>query len=85
MPTVPTPHDHALPVETLTEKEARLEAERPPAPWPYSLNDPVRAVHFALEPDCPYSNPATCPYELRAANAVRAYKTWAAAHPHATS
>lgn len=28
MPTVPTPHDHTLPVETLNEKDARLEAER---------------------------------------------------------
>lgn len=28
MPTVPTPHDHALPVETLAEKAARLTAEQ---------------------------------------------------------
>lgn len=27
MPTVPTPHDHALPTETLDEKDARLTAE----------------------------------------------------------
>ncbi|WKD36543.1 hypothetical protein [Streptomyces xanthophaeus] len=29
MPTVPTPHDHALPVETLDEKAARLSAGQP--------------------------------------------------------
>ncbi|MER5482962.1 hypothetical protein ABT024_07060 [Streptomyces sp. NPDC002812] len=27
MPTVPTPHDHALPAETLDEKDARLTAD----------------------------------------------------------
>lgn len=27
MPTVPTPHDHALPTEALDEKDARLTAE----------------------------------------------------------
>ncbi|MFB6809444.1 hypothetical protein [Streptomyces sp. NPDC056387] len=83
MPTVPTPHDHALPVETLAERAARLEAERPPVPWPFSLNDPVRAVHFALEPDCPYSNPAACPYETTVTAALAAYKAWVGVHPHA--
>ncbi|MFD7093355.1 hypothetical protein [Streptomyces xanthophaeus] len=29
MPTAPTPHDHALPAETLDEKAARLTAEQP--------------------------------------------------------
>ncbi|MFD3717237.1 hypothetical protein [Streptomyces sp. NPDC058674] len=29
MPTVPTPHDHALPAETLDEKEARLSPLAP--------------------------------------------------------
>ncbi|MFE9845818.1 hypothetical protein [Streptomyces goshikiensis] len=28
MPTIPTPHDHALPAETLDEKEARLPVEQ---------------------------------------------------------
>ncbi|MFD8577190.1 hypothetical protein ACFV1H_17895 [Streptomyces virginiae] len=28
MPMVPTPHDHALPAETLDEKDARLQAEQ---------------------------------------------------------
>ncbi|MGW1938993.1 hypothetical protein [Streptomyces goshikiensis] len=29
MPTIPTPHDHALPAETLDEKEARLTVGQP--------------------------------------------------------
>ncbi|MEU4947684.1 hypothetical protein [Streptomyces lavendulae] len=81
MPTVPTPHDHALPTETLAEKAARLEAAQPPAPWPFNITDPVRAVHYAMEPDCPYRRPVDCPHEATARKAVRAYETWAAAHP----
>ena len=54
-----------------------------PAPWPFTLTDPVRAVHFALDPDCPHGNPAACPHESTVRKVIEAYKTWAAAHPHA--
>lgn len=41
MPTVPTPHDHALPAETLSEKDARLTTAAEPA---YAALGPLRDV-----------------------------------------
>lgn len=37
---------------------------------------PVRAVHFALEPHCPYRDPADCPRETEARRAVEAHQQW---------
>ncbi|RLU79249.1 hypothetical protein CTZ27_37020 [Streptomyces griseocarneus] len=56
-----------------------------PAPWPLSLRDPVRAVHFTLEPHCPYRIPGHCPREAEARMAVDTYRAWLSAHqsPHA--
>ncbi|MEU3665788.1 hypothetical protein [Streptomyces virginiae] len=51
--------------------------------WPFSLNDPVRAVHFAVEPHCPHTNPATCPTETTVTASIAAYKAWVGVHPHA--
>lgn len=53
-------------------------------PWPFTLEDPVRAVHFAIERDCPWPDPAVCGYEATARKVIAAYKTWSAAHPDAT-
>ncbi|MFG2617772.1 hypothetical protein ACGFXC_09085 [Streptomyces sp. NPDC048507] len=50
-----------------------------PPPWPFNIADPVRAIHFALDPDCPYADPKACPTERTARTAVQAYETWAAA------
>ncbi|MEV6580216.1 hypothetical protein AB0M92_18860 [Streptomyces sp. NPDC051582] len=49
--------------------------------WPFNLIDPSRAVHFAMEPDCPYNNPRSCPTESSAVAAIIAYKAWASVHP----
>ncbi|MFF5589701.1 hypothetical protein [Streptomyces hygroscopicus] len=51
------------------------------AEWPFSLDDPTRAVHLALEPDCPYGRPESCPREIEAQQTIGAYQTWLAAHP----
>lgn len=48
------------------------------ADWPFDIADPVRAVHFALERDCPYSNPGECPRETEARRAVEAHQKWLA-------
>lgn len=55
----------------------------PQPSWPFSLNDPARAVHFAMEPDCPYSDARSCPTESYAVRAIAAFKAWASVHPHA--
>ncbi|MFI7315171.1 hypothetical protein [Streptomyces hygroscopicus] len=49
--------------------------------WPLTLADPVRAVHFALDPGCPHDRPQSCPDEAKARQAIDAYRTWLAAHP----
>ncbi|MFF5670288.1 hypothetical protein ACFY8S_09145 [Streptomyces hygroscopicus] len=51
--------------------------------WPLTLADPVRAVHFALDPGCPHDRPQSCPDEAKARQAIDAYRTWLAAHPSA--
>ena len=50
--------------------------------WPFNIADPVRAVHFALEPHCPFSDPRDCPRETEARHAVEAHQQWLATHPH---
>lgn len=57
----------------------------PAAKWPLTLDDPVRAVHYALEwnGDCPYNNPESCPRETEVRDVIDAYRTWLAAHPTA--
>ncbi|MEU8473729.1 hypothetical protein [Streptomyces hygroscopicus] len=56
---------------------------KPAAEWPFTLDDPTRAVHFAIEPDCPYGRPESCPREIEAQQTIGAYQTWLAAHPTA--
>ena len=46
--------------------------------WPFNIANPVRAVHFALEPDCPYGDPTKCPQEGDARRAIEAYRRWLA-------
>lgn len=58
-------------------------SQQPAPPWPFNIADPVRAVHFALEADCPYANPKACPTEATARTAVQAYTTWVGVQPAA--
>ncbi|MCP9209529.1 hypothetical protein [Streptomyces cucumeris] len=51
-----------------------------PVPWPFHIDDPVRAVHYALERECPWGRPESCPREHEALHAVNAYRTWLAVH-----
>ena len=56
-----------------------------PAPWPFNIDAPVRAVHFAIEPECPYGNPAACPQEKQVAAILSAHSQWLSYHqPPAT-
>lgn len=48
----------------------------PETPWPMNIDDPVRAVHFLLERDCPWQNPASCPTELRVKQTLEAHSRW---------
>lgn len=45
-------------------------------PWPYYIKNPIRAVHFAIDPHCPYSNPANCPREHEAARIIEEYEKY---------
>lgn len=49
-------------------------------PWPYNINDPVKAVHFALDKDCPYNNPESCPDHHRARKFIQLYENWRTFH-----
>lgn len=46
--------------------------------WPFNLADPVRAVHYALEPGCPFADPTACPREVEARRAIEAHQRWQA-------
>ncbi|MGW1998431.1 hypothetical protein [Embleya sp. NPDC001921] len=52
--------------------------------WPYDLTDPVLAVHLALEPDCPYDRPETCPRHTEIRRVIATYQTWSARHEAGT-
>lgn len=45
-------------------------------PWPYYIKNPIRAVHFAIDPHCPYSNPANCPREHEVARIIEEYEKY---------
>lgn len=57
-----------------------MTSTSPAAEWPFNLDDPTRAVHFALEPNCPYDRPERCPREAEAQQTIGAYLTWLSAH-----
>ena len=44
--------------------------------WPYTLTDPVQAVHLALDPHCPYQRPAVCPQIAGIERTIAAYDKW---------
>lgn len=48
----------------------------PGAPWPYNIGDEIKATHFAMDKDCPYSNPSNCPRHYEAIRNIMAYKAW---------
>ncbi|MEU6362229.1 hypothetical protein [Streptomyces albidoflavus] len=48
------------------------------APWPHDLSDPVAAIHRALDPDCPWSNPEHCTEYSRIRRIVEAHNAWRA-------
>ncbi|WP_428957829.1 hypothetical protein [Streptomyces sp. cg35] len=52
-------------------------------PWPYNNDNPVRAVHRAVDPDCPSWAASTCPEYKRIQNFVDHYETWRSYHPEA--
>jgi hypothetical protein len=35
----------------------------PHIPWPLNIKDPVRAIHFHVEPGCMHREPSACPTE----------------------
>lgn len=52
--------------------------ERPP--WPFHIEDAVRAVHYGVEGrDCPYDHPERCPYERDADRYIEAHLAWLSA------
>lgn len=54
---------------------------QPKPEWPFYIDDPVLAVHFAMERrECLYGRPETCPHHGDAHRAIDAYTTWQAAH-----
>ena len=47
-----------------------------PLPWPYNINKPAEAVHWVLDPDCPYQYPQSCPEFKQVVKILDAYNTW---------
>lgn len=54
------------------------------AEWPYNIPDYGRAVHFAVEKDCPYARPESCGVEKDVRQILWEYQKWAEAHYPAT-
>lgn len=49
--------------------------------WPYTHEDPIRAVHDAIDPECIYDDTRRCPDYERIKQAVTHYGAWAMAQP----
>lgn len=47
------------------------------ATWPFDIRDPIRAVHYALEPHCVHADPALCPREIEVRRTIEAFTEWA--------
>lgn len=65
--------------DKLSTELAKIEDddEKPmPAPWPFNIDDPVKAVHFASERECPYSNVENCPRHHTAREFIQMYEEW---------
>lgn len=46
-------------------------------PWPFHIEDRVLAVHYALDDDCPYTRPQSCPDHKLIARILGYYDEWA--------
>lgn len=53
----------------------------PTPSWPYNIDDPVTAVHHALDPHCPWDRPEHCTEYPRIQRALKAYDTWRSHRP----
>lgn len=54
------------------------EGERP---WPFNIDDPVKAVHFHIEPECPYVNIENCLVQERVRQVLASFEIWRHYHP----
>lgn len=48
----------------------------PHIPWPLSIEDPVRAIHFYVEPGCLHGDPEACPTEKAVRRTLDALTEW---------
>lgn len=63
-------------IKTMEAEELELDKEAGVIPWPFNIEDPVKAVHFASERDCPYSNIENCPRQHNARELLQRYEEW---------
>lgn len=65
-------------IKKMEAEELELDKEAGVIPWPYNIEDPVKAVHFASERECPYSNVENCPRQHNAREFLQKYEEWKA-------
>lgn len=67
-------------IKEMEEEEIELDKEAGVIPWPFNIEDPVKAIHFASERECPYSNVENCPRQHNAREFLQKYEEWKTYH-----
>lgn len=45
-------------------------------PWPYHLDNRTKAIHLAIDPDCPYMTDYNCPDYRMILEVIDKLNTW---------